>query len=490
MSKILFFNDKFLQEYNNVEFKHHKLKLKKKIKSSNFNYIGYGSILNNHQICFSSWKKKDRWAHGSSIYYTKSKNEYDFNIDNSQKVLSNKGQLCAHQCIIKDKSNRYLLLGGIRILLQHRMKYLSKKKIVGHSVKCLKNIQTIEYKNHKLLSNKYNQETCKSNGLYLMFSKNLSQWVNLFKTPLDVKLNDNIIESHITNRIIFTKKKFQKEKDDILKGKITPKLTKRLDVCNKIIKSCDWASLDMYDSQPSFFFDNKKQRYVLYTRDNVKTGIRYVEYHESPDLISWEKPVKITIKSPNHFNFNKDNLYYFKVKYYPKYDYYIAIGKYYSSSISGIYLFTSNDGISWDRVSKILNDNNVHCDNCIYEGSPIISKDKRKLIFYSSYKLVELHIYELRIDGYASICNNSKDSKEGVFITKKIKLTDNIIINCESEQDGYIIIELLDSDMNSFHKFPIINGNNIEKILSTDFKGFIHVKVTMKKSNIYSIIVQ
>jgi len=467
MKKLFFFDLDSLQEYNYVKIKHHQLKNCGEIisKRNDVKQIGWGSVFKQNnitQIIFSGWLRKKYYSHDGKLYLLKSKNEYKFNIDNTTPiVLENNGHVGVHQCVTFH--NKYLLVGGAHILLKNKLEYLIEKKLAGHTSKCLKNMVIDKRKGYNIISNKYNQKECKSNGLYLLESNNLLNWENIHDTPLKLNITNKIIKSHITDRIMS-------------------------------FPSRKWSSLDLYDTQPSFFYDEKKEKYVLYTRDNVKTGVRYVEYHESSDLMYWNGPFPIKTS----FDYFHDNIYYFKVKYYPKYDYYTAFAKYYSPTykINGIYLFLSNDGISWKRASKILNDTDtLHYYSSIFEGCPIISK--RKMIFYTSYKLSKINIYSLRIDGYSSIYASNK---EGFFITKKLILnSDNIRINSLSSCNGYIKVELLDVKMKpisgyELKNFDIVNGNHVEKILSWKneskilYEDELHIRICMKNSNIYSLI--
>lgn len=470
-TKITFFDTNSLQSHKNVSIKKNKLKKVDTLSSKKYNFLGYGSVIHKndkYKLIFSSWDIDKSYGHKSKLYLTEDKTGLTFDINNNVEILKNHGQLCIHQSIRHDKNlNEYLLVGGVRVLISSKM--------AGHDKKCKNNMQTTKLGEYTILNNNYKQEYCRSNGLYIMSSSNLLKWKDMFDKPLQISLRKDLDKSNIIDRKLLIQK--SKSKSLIKKLKDLPR----------------WTSLDLYDTQPSFLYDERKQKYVLYTRDNIKTGVRYVEYHESKDLITWDGPHPIKLITP--FNFNKDNIYYFKVTYHSKYNYYSAFAKYYSpGKLNGIFLFLSNDGITWKRVSKILDDDDkAHYYTSIFEGSPV--QYKRKLLFYTSYKQKVINIYSLRPDGYSYIY-----SQKGSFITNKIKLNNNNIrINSLSHKGGYVKIELLDTDMKlipgySIDMFDIINGNHLEKIVSWNnvqeitYTNFLHIKVMFVNSNIYSLI--
>lgn len=495
MPKIFFFNTDELV-CNNTKIVHKKLKKYKQISNPKYNYIGYGSVLKHkNDICltFGSWTDKNTWAHNSSVYIIKSKNEYDFNMKNPVKILSNKGQICSHQAVTYDNhSNTFFLSGGIRVLLYNKMLFLCNNSIVNHSKKCLKNIKTIKFDKYRLVSTKYDQHTCTSNGTYLLTSTDLLSWKNMFDRPLQLKLKKDIISSQIDIGISAVKKtKLQKRLKLLIRKK---KNQKDINLIKTKLSSTDWNTLDLYDTQPSLFYDEKKETYVLYTRDNVGVGIRYTEYHESKDLITWNGPHLISIQKPEPFDFKSDNLYYFKVKHYPEHGYYTAFAKYYSpkNNINGIYLFLSYDGINWNRMSKVIDDDDIiHCHTIVFQNSPMLSNGK--LYFYTSYIPNIINIYSLRVDGYSYITNNS--DTESSFVTRMISCS-KLRMNYKS--NGYIKVELLDDNMKPILKynmdnFDTLTGNETNKILSWNNNSVtpninFYVRVLFVKSNIYSLI--
>ena len=50
-------------------------------------------------------------------------------------------------------------------------------------------------------------------------------------------------------------------------------------------------------------------------------------------------------------------------------------------------MFISTDGINWTVTSKILEDNHhAHYDIAMFEGSPVVSDDSKRMLFYCANK--------------------------------------------------------------------------------------------------------
>ncbi len=120
------------------------------------------------------------------------------------------------------------------------------------------------------------------------------------------------------------------------------------------------------DSFHSIFFDDNKEKYVLYIRANIKLGVRHVLYTESKNLIDWSVPELIQSNPP--FNLEHDNFYYGSVYKYE--DIYVAFTPFFENYIldpkghhreyknEKTLLMVSKNGTSWNTVDELFEHNN------------------------------------------------------------------------------------------------------------------------------------
>lgn len=101
-----------------------------------------------------------------------------------------------------------------------------------------------------------------------------------------------------------------------------------------------------FDTQPTTLWNGEK--YIMILRDNVKSGIRFIQVGFSDDLIDWEfQPIKI-----KEFDDNHDNYYHMVFNKYK--DFYIGLTPYYTDKVCCIKLMTSKDCITWDLVDDLF----------------------------------------------------------------------------------------------------------------------------------------
>ena len=138
-------------------------------------------------------------------------------------------------------------------------------------------------------------------------------------------------------------------------------------ILNKFIK-CEDLPIGTFGSDcvPSVFYDEDKEKYILYARANVKLGVRHVLYTESTNLIDWSQPK--LIKSNPPFDLEHGNFYYSSVY---KYDgVYVAFPPFFENYIldskgqhrryknEKTLIMTSKNGFDWKIVNDILQHDN------------------------------------------------------------------------------------------------------------------------------------
>ena len=118
------------------------------------------------------------------------------------------------------------------------------------------------------------------------------------------------------------------------------------------------------DTLPTAFYDHNISSYVLYTRANIKLGVRHVLRTTSKNLINWTQPTLIQC-SPA-FGSRHDNLYYSGVYPYPKEDFYIAFPPHFKNIIKDAeghhreyynektLVMVSRDGIQWKTIGEMF----------------------------------------------------------------------------------------------------------------------------------------
>jgi len=112
------------------------------------------------------------------------------------------------------------------------------------------------------------------------------------------------------------------------------------------------------------------QKYILYLRDNVKEGMRNIQYATSTDLLNWSefKPIKI--------KYNEGDNYYFP-SFFKYQDKLYGLLPFYTYSSACIRFCQSSDGITWKIKRELLT------------GKPEIHSGKRKNYYHPATGYVE-----------------------------------------------------------------------------------------------------
>ncbi len=455
---LTFFDNSYLDRTDNIDTIFNDMKYENDVindKNRLTTYLGYGSIYktkNKYELFFSGWDDLALYQHCASKYYATSNDGINFAI-NKDNVFSD-ALLSTHSCIFFDSNdNNYKLIGGVYVYAAKKFKRMCTRGQGAHNLKCYKHTKIENINNYPIISDKiYNP--CKINGLYILKSDNLQNWKYIQKTPLQFNIK-------------FCKNDFKYQ-------------------------------FDMYDSHVSCFYDDKKNKYVLYTRKNIGRGIRNVQISESSDFINWSN-WKILNFDPV-FNNSYDNYYIFKVVPYLDTKYYIGFSNYSNkkSNVNGIFFMISVDGIKWKRCQMLLNLNNnfEHPSLFALQGNPILSLDEKLLYIYINNNFKAISRYSIRVDGFVHITNKDKNKKSTV-ITKLLNINKNIFINYQTFNDGFIKIGLMNKNKTFYNKYSLDNNNvlksdNTKELISwkdtdeIDIKQ-AHIYIELKNANIYSI---
>ncbi len=349
------------------------------------------------------------------------------NINNG--ILDNQG--ASHNFyVFIDKNNKLKAIGGICVGPHKYSKNKTKLKLYKYNNNICFNRW---YKN---IYDPYVNMKEKLNGLYLFESDNGIKWELVEQKP------------------------------------IFHSLIKSLYINNEVID---------FDTQPQIIYHNNK--YILYTRANIKNGVRNIIYSLSTDLLNWTEPKYINYDFK--FDLNHDNLYYIGIYKYPNSQYLIAFPSYfYSTQLrknevnkSCIYILLSIDGINWFKIREIFNHDKIMYKYNIagfYNNELFIHKNVHT---FNNY----INKYIIREDSLCYLTSNN--NKINFFSLQKKYYFNKLFLNFETFENGYVIIFL---DNNIFSHKLIGNYTNL-KIFDID-KFDYNINIEICNSNLYSII--
>ena len=269
--------------------------------------------------------------------------------------------------------------------------------------------------------------------------------------------------------------------------------------------NCDgYYGFGVFDSISSLVYFNGK--YILYNRANPKIYHRYVKYAISDDLISWSKFKIINIEN---MNYNNSIIYSPNIKKFNN----ILISV--SNVIEirnmhvvncGMLLLSSDDGINWKKHNYILNfnidnlqsknitNNTIHSLMNLSANGDILCMNGN-MYFYVCHVQNIIKRYKLEYNRLFYI-SNTNDTVQSTFLTKKIEVDNKMIkINCLVDDDGFVKIEIINSNNDIVCKFDdhdiITKGDYYDKILTWNGKDsvedkYMYIKCSFKNAQIYS----
>ncbi|UCF13186.1 MAG: hypothetical protein JSW06_02735 [Thermoplasmatales archaeon] len=166
------------------------------------------------------------------------------------------------------------------------------------------------------------------------------------------------------------------------------------DVLNPIIKTThpgfnsalSWKSSE-FDGQCSCVWNQEKELYYLFVRENIAPGLRHVQYSTSKDLINWNEFKRVELNDYNH----EMNYYYMLVSKDDKY--YGLIPCYYEGN-SYIKVYESENCEEWTFLRDFVTEKSIFIDDVekcpTHPCGGILREGKRRFIYlyhnYYSYK--------------------------------------------------------------------------------------------------------
>ena len=247
----------------------------------------------------------------------------------------------------------------------------------------------------------------------------------------------------------------------------------------------EFNHINHFDSHNIILYDDINDHYKIYLRDNKKTR-RHIQYSITKDLKTFEEFKNIDIDY-------EGEIYTSNIIKYPNSKYYIGFPSTHiqeNFNKKSMFMF-SLDGYIW----KVL-DNNL-CNNIntsymiqhglieigdnfyIYVRDDVWNLKNNNLVCYSfeKHRMQEIVCYDL---GYIYI---------GPFSINNL----DIYLNYKTIEDGFIMIELQDSNKNILIKTEEMKGNFYFKkiiwkdIIKIDFNLEYIFKINLKNACLYSI---
>ena len=265
------------------------------------------------------------------------------------------------------------------------------------------------------------------------------------------------------------------------------------------------SGLSVYDSNTSILYNYTNKQYFLYQRSNIGTGVRYIQYSTSSDLIKWSSFKLIKMNPP--VDYFRTNIYYnnfFKIAGISNYIGILPCNKKINNSYSGLdeketfQLYYSNDCENWNYIGT-MNEHKYYVYWMVC-GEPILHDNK--YVFYMNNDVEKtLEIYTIEKNRFSYSIPIESD-KIGTMYFKLIHINDSQIkLNFKTFEQGYIKIQLrnINNDIidgYSFNEFNIINDNMNEMEYAISWASSntninekdVYIEIEGKNYSIYSIM--
>jgi hypothetical protein len=404
------------------------------------------------------------------------------NIENDNEFILNFG-IASHNFRLFNLNNNIYGIGGQSLGIEnynHKLINTKNKKYVEyHDNEVDKFINSSNYCVNHLIGNKiYNPSiTCPyyANGLHLFLFDNL----------------DNNSFSVENNGL------------PIVSGIMAGRHDGHYGYCDNINIDKSRNGLTAFDSQTSVLYNNNENKYYLYQRANIGTGIRYIQYTTSNDLINWSEfnLLKINPKI-NYFKFNFYYSNFFKIKGVNGFigvlptNEKIADNYYGLDTIQNYKLYYSNNCIEWNYIG--IMGNGKYYKQWLTVGAPILY-DNKYYFYITNVQNLSLEIYSLEKNRFSYLSYIKKDIIQKAQFKLMHFEEKNIKINFKTEENGYIFVQLKDENYKiiegySFNDFEVISQNisEFEYILSWNNNSMInndkiYIEIEGVNFNIYSI---
>jgi hypothetical protein len=398
--KLLFYSLNNLKSYSNVNININILKPENIIITSDLKHDGY--MNGYYSLCHSNNLTKLYYRASKSIYlndtcfssncnkwnsYTciaTTTNGINFNKNNNNIVLDGKCSSHNFTALYDFNDNKYKGIGGLH----------ADYKIHNN---CKKEHKFFKYKGQQILSSYYNDK-CKANGLYLYESLDGIDWNLIYNKPII----SGIHKGQTDNR-----------------------------------KGWGWSE---FDGAISFLQYNNY--YYIYCRANIINKRRFIQYTKSIDLINWDDFKLIDMK----YNINTENFYYPGVFKYPDTNLLFCISPYtnINNTYGSLQLMISNNGSKWENIGSILNTLNIKLRNDKHIVTGIYTDiSEYYLYIQNNYgglnineSITNIQRYSFKKDKLFYI--ESNNNLIGQIVLNKIHIINNIFINYECSDNGYI----------------------------------------------------
>jgi len=152
-----------------------------------------------------------------------------------------------------------------------------------------------------------------------------------------------------------------------------------------------------FDGHLSCFYDKQKETYILYTRANVKPGIRNIQYTTSENFKDWS-PFRIAHYQPK-FNKREDNYYSPNFFIHPDGKHYIGLLPYTRKEYACLRFVISKNAFKWETIKDFFVSQPWYDDGekdkpknpCHPVNGYVISNDQKKIYFYIHHNYFRHH---------------------------------------------------------------------------------------------------
>ena len=273
--------------------------------------------------------------------------------------------------------------------------------------------------------------------------------------------------------------------------------------CDNINLNASQKGLTVFDSTTSILYNENIEKYFLYQRANIGTGIRNIQYCFSKDLINWSDFKLLDLKlNLNIFDFNIYYNNFFKLDDIDLFIGILPVNKKINSEYSGLEsienyeLYYSEDCINWTFIGLL--DSHEYYKNWLVLGAPI-TKNNKYYFYSSNFSDESIEIFNMPKNRFSYFTNDDKNLKSKINL-KLLQVKSNIIrINMTIFEGGYLKVQLKDLHKNiiegySFDDFININGfidefdyvlkwNNDLELLNKE----VYIEIEGINFNLYSI---
>ncbi len=251
------------------------------------------------------------------------------------------------------------------------------------------------------------------------------------------------------------------------------------------------GGLQIWDTIGSFIYNEDEEQYYFYHRANVLDLLRNIQYTTSKNLVDWSQWNLIKYSKDQNEKIAIGNYYQANLFTIDNVKGYFGVMGYHETTrtkrpcikSNGCYeLFYSVDCITWDVYKNFIPDDYIYEKTHVKHGG-FINKKNKYYLFSSEINKIKIYSIDKNRLLYAHNINN----KIGTLLTKpiKIKNLNNIHMNFETLEDGYITVKLLDKNKNEIQPYTYENFVNITENMNEP-----NFKLTWKNDNIETEEVQ